>query len=591
MSRIIRILAVIALALSPVWGYQADVAASGLSSPARYPVWPSFSSTGCSALQGPGGSTSVSCGQGSFLLSQVAIGYTCNQLDISVSSFQSGSFLVVGTALDGTQNNTLTIDGTGNYFMQFPQPLVQNLVTLQMTAGGSGAVMTVQSITGSPCAVASSTPTINPSFTPTDTAVPVTGTPTPIATHTPLPSGHSTFTPTVTPTGTVGSATPTLTATASPTPGIVVRNCGDVTFPLLNCDYGGGTAGPGTSNGTAPLYWTLGGTSGPPFFSCFFRDAGAQSVIWNGQGTTKVACTQDVVAGATGNVFMSYQANGASTGGSVHWQAAISGNTPATLDPSSCSTVNGTGPFCTVELGPVVAGSTYNLGTFYLTCNLGNTCGWFGYIADTWVGTSSGTATPGPTNTVTGTPTSTATFAPETATAVAGLTETAIASSATPTSIPVPGAMSTAIATSTECPGGCAVAALTNVPSIATRITVDTSPFSPFTSLSLARSDCKPFGYVQIPYPVIHGTPALGSSIPLSVTWTAPVTHDWDNSNPYSNTAIQPCAMDVINYIDGAPTHIWDLTYWLSVLAIAIVFIMWLIGFVGRLSGDETING
>jgi hypothetical protein len=43
--------------------------------------------------------------------------------------------------------------------------------------------------------------------------------------------------------------------------------------------------------------------------------------------------------------------------------------------------------------------------------------------------------------------------------------------------------------------------------------------------------------------------------------------------------------------LNEIPSTVWDFTYWFSVFAIAVVFIMWLIGFVGRLSGEETING
>lgn len=580
MSRIIRIIAVIALALSPVWGYQADVAASGLSSPARYPVWPSFLSTGCTALQGPGGSTSVSCGGGSFLLSQINSGYECNNVAISISSFQQGSFLVVGTVDSGSQSNTVQIDGPGDYFMQFPGFLTNNLVTLQMTAGSNGSAMTIAGITSSACAVSSSTPTVNPSFTPTDTAVPVSGTPTPIATHTPLPSGHSTFTATPTP----APGTNTATATATPIP---ERDCGLSTFPLLNCDWtNSGIGDPSAGPLTPGTHWSNRVSGSYPISTC-----GNTSVVnarfvsmYNTQDTMLWGCWQQVTPGLTGHLKIQY--NFSNYSGTWYFVVTDSGtvNSDGTYDSgtqtrygvydSGCGyNSDPTSPMCVIDLGTVTSGSTVDIGIGE-EGSLGNWDNGQMYILDTWVSTSTSDDTPTPapaTATITGTipPTSTPTITP----------------------VPIPGAMSTAIATSTECPGGCAVAALTDVPGIATRITVDTSPFSPFTSLSLARSDCKPFGYVQIPYPVIHGTPALGSSIPLSVTWTAPVTHDWDNSNPYSNTAIQPCAMDVINYINGTPTHIWDLTYWMSVLAIAIVFIMWLIGFVGRLSGDETING
>jgi len=108
--------------------------------------------------------------------------------------------------------------------------------------------------------------------------------------------------------------------------------------------------------------------------------------------------------------------------------------------------------------------------------------------------------------------------------------------------------------------------------------------------MSLTRSSCVPFGYLQIPVPHIIGTPAFGSTTPLSYTWTTPITGPWDNSIisgsiVLTNTALQPCGMSEI------PTFVWDLTYWLSVIMLAVGWFLWLIGFVGRLSGEETING
>lgn len=564
-----RILAVVAA--SGIWLF---IPGGASARPQSYPVWPSFSSTGCSALQGPGGSTSVSCGQGSFLLSQVAIGYVCNQLDISVTSFQSGSFLVVGTALDGTQNNTITIDGTGNYFMQFPQPLVQNLVTLQMTAGGSGAIMTVDSITGSPCAVSTSTDTPNPSFTTTNTPVPVTGTPTAIPTHTPLPSGHSTFTPTNTPLP-GSTSTNTATATATSTPGPSERDCGDFTFPVLNCDFTLGFI----RDGSNPDHWVNSANSASFVMNCWQNSSGAtlypETVV--NFPNHAYFCKQTVTAHGSGVLVIRYQLTSAESSGVFRIGAANVGTSPTevNLDQTGCAYLSVT--YCTISvIAGVVSGDSYDFGPIGQTGDSTERA-WFFYIDNVWVSPTGSTLTPVPaTATVTGTPTNTSTPVPGTP------TNTPIPSD---TPIPIPGAMSTAIATSTECPGGCAVTALTAIPGMATRVMVDTSPFSQLQHLSLARNGCTAFGYVQIPYPVIHGTPVLGSPDPLNVTWTLPVTHDWDNTNPYSNTAIEPCAMDEI------PTSIWDFTYWLSVMGCSIVFIMWLIGFVGRLSGDETING
>jgi len=239
----------------------------------------------------------------------------------------------------------------------------------------------------------------------------------------------------------------------------------------------------------------------------------------------------------------------------------------------------GSSVYCLVNLGPTVSGTTYQFG--FADDHVG-TSGYDAVLHAVFVSSTGASPTPAPTFTVTATPT----LAASTATAAAQMTLTAVASSFTPTPIPIPGTQETLIPTDTPCPGGCAVKQLTQVPGFATRVLVDTSPFSALEHLSLARSSCQPFGYVQIPVPVIHGTPALGSTTPLSFTWTAPVTHTWDDTNVFSNTALQPCAM-----VNEIPSFVWDLTYWLSVLMCAVGWFMWLIGFVGRLSGDETING
>lgn len=561
MYRIIRFLAVIALALSPVWGVPSHVAASGLSSPEHYPVWPSFLSTGCTAIQGPGGSTSVSCGGGSFLLSQINSGYACNEVDIAVTSFQQGSFLVIGTADSGSQSNSVTINGPGNYFMQFAGFLTNNLVTIQMTAGSDGSAMTIGGITSSPCPVPSDTPTVNPSFTPTNTPVPVTGTPTPIPTHTPLPSGHSTFTPTLTRTGTVVPPTTTVT----PTPGPSDRNCGDATFPLLNCDFNPGTFA------FNPTNWANGSNSG--VFAVCYQDSGFDEILqnFNTNPNWQSQCNQSVTAHASGDLYVRFQYTQVQNTDSVRfsWGSDVS----PTLVHGPCFYGSGN-PFCLDDMGPVSNSDTHSFSVDCLCAS--HQVRSYIYIDNVFVAPSGTTNTPVPyTSTPTGTP-------------VPGTpTNTPIP---TQTLVPIPGAQSTAIATSTECPGGCAVAALTSIPGLSTRVTVDTSPFDPIKNLSLSRSACAPFGYMQIPMPVIHGTPAIGSTTPLSYTWTTPITGPWDNSIVngsivLTNTALEPCGMTEI------PTVTWDLTYWLSVIMLAVGWFLWLIGFVGRLSGEETING
>lgn len=539
-----RILA--AVAASGIWLF---IPGSTSARPASYPVWPSFLSTGCNAIQGPTGSTTISCGQGAFLLSQINSGYACNQVDISITSFGSGPFTVTGTVNSGSQSNTLSINGTGNYYMTFPGFLVNNLVTIQISAPDSGS-MTIGSISSSACPVATSTDTPNPSFTATNTPVPVTGTPTPIPTNTPFPSGHSTFTPAPTQTGTppVSTHTPTVTPTIDPTSSWF--NCGEPSFPMLDCT---------ARSWTDANHNTTSGPWAGSAASCF-GDTAPSIQTFAVQFPVQAQCIQTVIAQTNGSLDMLIAMNEFSGQGSFN------------MNGVSYGPFNTTFGLQQFTFGTAVAGLPY---TFQILeqNSIGAQHEWL--LQDAWVqptGGTPGTGTPTLSPTVTSTPTP----VPGTS------TDTPVP---TDTPIPIPGAMSTNIPTSTECPGGCAVKALTAIPGLSTVTTVDTSPFSQLQHLSLARNGCTAFGYVQIPMPVIHGTPALGMTNPLSVTWTLPITHDWDNTHPYSNTAIEPCAMDEI------PTSIWDFTYWLSVFGAATVWIMWMIGLVGRLSGDETING
>src|SRR6185312_10128155 len=157
-----RLLAVCLLALSPVWGV-GSVAAR----PAGYPVWPSFLSNGCNSVSSGAGGTTTVCGQGGFLLTQVNSGYACNRLDIGISAFSSGPFIVTGTADSGSVENTITVNDTGDYTMDFPGFLVNNLIVTQMSAPDSGS-MTVAYIQTIPCPVQpTATNTLTPSNTPT----------------------------------------------------------------------------------------------------------------------------------------------------------------------------------------------------------------------------------------------------------------------------------------------------------------------------------------------------------------------------------------------------------------------------------------
>jgi len=579
MSRIVRFLAVVALALSPVWGVPSVHAAS-----MKYPTWPNFESDGCNTISSSTGfGITISCGTGGFALTQVNSGYACNNIDISVSGFSGSQFTVVATAQSGSVNNNFTINSDGDYYLQFPYFLTNNLVTLQIGQGsGGGGVMTINSISESACPVAtntatpSNTSTPNPSDTvtntPTVTATPTSGpshTLTPIPTFTPLPSGHNTFTPT-------GTSTPQNTATITPTPGPGEVDCGEASFPLLNCNM---VPNVYTSQIIPPNHWTITGCSGwSSTGSPFGRQAGNASGWYNYSDGLSAAFTLNnsfdacVDAKQTVNAPVSGILYAHVTGGFHNSQIGINGATPANITLG------------TNNLGHITAGNVTVAWAIDQTCCVANGTGYVTY--DDWYVVPDTPWTPGPTSTAT--PTST--VPPLTATAIAAVTQTFVASSFTPTPIPIPGAPETPIPTDTECPGGCAVAKLTAIPGMSTRVTVDTSPFDPLKNMSLTRSSCVPFGYLQIPVPHIIGTPAFGSTTPLSYTWTTPITGPWDNSIisgsiVLTNTAVQPCGMSEI------PTFVWDLTYWLSVIMLAVGWFLWLIGFVGRLSGEETING
>ena len=81
MYRLSRFLAVIALALSPVWGVQSIHAASS-SAPDHYPVYPSALYVGCDVAS----NGLVVCGAGGTILTQINSGYGCTALTLSFDS-------------------------------------------------------------------------------------------------------------------------------------------------------------------------------------------------------------------------------------------------------------------------------------------------------------------------------------------------------------------------------------------------------------------------------------------------------------------------------------------------------------------------
>ena len=548
-----RFLAVIAIALSPVWGVQSIHAASS-PAPSRLPQWPSYVSEGCSV----DGAGTFSCAPGGTVYTQIPQLYQCAIPAMTVNTV-GGNF--TATVQDPAGSAITNIFDAGDFQWTFGYFYLIGQVTFDINTS-SGGYINFSNLHVSPCAIpdtatpvpATSTP--NPSDTSTpvpDTAtVGPSHTPTAIPTFTPIPVGHNTFTPTVTRTGTI-TPVATGTGTATPTPPSCPFGWG-----FYDCDFqlqGGYTGSwhPGvTPWSTAP--WTYGGGSQ--------YDWGCDYSGVPGTGICHAASVMQENTVPQDGVFC-VNATVAGTGALTGW-AEVDQYTSYAESLSSGS-VN----VCT----PTLAGGTV------LWLYLGNSDGTYTSWANIQVlFAPSGSTTP------IGTYTSTPTATPLPGTP----TETG---TATDTPVSIPGAKETAIPTSTECPGGCIVTALTAIPGLSTRVTVDTSPFDPLKALSLSRSSCQPFGYAQIPYPVIHGTPAVGSTTPLSVTWTVPNTSTYydgviGGDIILTNTAVQPCAM-----VREIPPVTWDITYWLSVLMLAIGFILWLIGFVGRLSGDHSVNG
>ena len=203
--KVIRLLAVIALALSPVWGVQSLHAASS-PAPAHYPVYPSALYSGCAVAS----NGYITCGGGGFVLTQVNSGYACTTLTMTFSGVVlPGSNPIVGTvtANSGSFNANFSVDSDGTYSLSIPGYLVNNLAVIQLTAT-TGASFFFSNVGIGTCSVpdtATPVPATNtPNPSDTSTPVPDTATvgpshtPTPIPTFTPIPVSHSTFSPTVT---------------------------------------------------------------------------------------------------------------------------------------------------------------------------------------------------------------------------------------------------------------------------------------------------------------------------------------------------------------------------------------------------------
>lgn len=527
-------------------------ASQAQGAPSRYPVWPSFLSDSCTTVSG--GNTTIVCGVGGSLLSQVNSGYACNRLDISISAFSSGPFTVTATADSGTVNQTFSINETGDYTIDIPGYLVNNLIGIQIDAPDSGS-MSIAYIQTLTCPVPNTATPVPDTATPnpSDTATPVPATstagpshtPTTIPTNTPLPSGHTTFTATPTTTETPVPAT----ATPSPTfpAGLTSRDCG-INMVFRDCNLAYGTTYwqeiPGVSSPCSNRSIDFG--SEPDNFDCNNDHYGSEQLF---------------TAPANGSVFVHIECIAGSG-----WTIGFADTSNLVLEENDQG--NGNCPNTEASgLTQAVTGGT----SYYFFMERGASQ-WEGYIDSatftygTGVATITDTPTPQP---GTATPTGTATPPP------------------TNTPLPIPGAKETAIPTDTPCPRGCAVAKLTAVPgALETALPINTSPFTPLENLSLSRSACTAFFTAAIPMPHVIGTPVYGSTTPLDITWTLPTsgTTGISSTSPISATgaaAFQPCADPAI------PMWVWDLTYWGSVLMTFIAFTMWIITVVARLSGNR----
>ena len=264
MYRLSRLLAVIAIALSPVWGVQSIHAASE-----HYPVYPSALYVGCEVAS----DGSVICGAGGTVLTQINSGYQCTTLTLSFSGVNipgSSDIHVLITANSGTTNAPFDVNADGDFTVSMPFGfLVNNLAVIQITTP-TGASFRLTNINITPCPTPNTPTPVPPTNTPnpsdTSTTVPDTstpgpsGTPTPIATFTPIPVGHNTFTRT--PTAIAATGTATRTPSVSPTPTATYTG-GRTPVPcgagFINCNYEQWVPWPGAFAGSgAGTPWVQG---------------------------------------------------------------------------------------------------------------------------------------------------------------------------------------------------------------------------------------------------------------------------------------------------------------------------------------------
>lgn len=549
-SRILRRAIAASLTLALTLGPQA---ASG--APLRSSYYPNWDGNGCRNIVPS--QIEWQCQAGAAMTTTTNQQYVYESVTLSVSTIShyapwSGSLQIIDVA-DSSQDCIVSVPAAAGTWECDISGAIGSELDIQLATSSPGVEIVQLAFA----------PLNQPTATPTDTAT-ATGQPTATSTNTVVPGSTSTPIPTNTPrpiktaiatdTGTPVPPTPTPT---SSTPG--EYDCGPAAYPVLNCNmvpY----VWP-SSQAIPPPYWDISNTGcgGGTFATASSRPPGNPAGWYNYGGDAAVAITYGT-GGCSGTNYMAGSQNvSAQTAGTLY------GSVSGAWYTSPCSTqwfasVSGSGTWVSlssssVEIGHVAAGSSvFSLMSELQISNYGgcsNFYGGYGYgsggtLSLTFVTDSPWTPAPSPTApTLTPTP-----------------------GTPTETPLPLPFDTGTAIATGTPCPGGCAVGEATSLPgAIDTVLPIDTSPLSPLEHLSVSRTACQTFGSAPILVPSIHGTPVFGSTEPLSITWSLPVT----------GTTFTPCADPAFS------TTWWDLMWHLSVIVTFVAFLSWLIWYVRRL--------
>lgn len=569
MKHLARVIATLMLVLMPAVPVHA---ASGPTVPPA-PIYPSWGCTGtCNNLYG-----NWSLSAGSSLTSNYGSAYSPDVVYVNVNSLVVSGGGIVDVSVDGIDRQ-ISANGTYTWPFSNPNPYHVIIVYADFSTQGNFLVSEQPGTTQ----VGAGTPTSTP--IPTNTPYPLggqTATPTPTntpctidawgcdqpatATYVACESGV-TVNYGLDPCGPTATATPTATpngsATATPAPSY--RTCG----VLANCDM------VGSSTTVCASSWTCAQQDGSNYAdgNCAYKDAQNACIILVNANSLIVDVRQSFVAYASGYLCetLSY-----STGenGMPETYFVNGGTATAYRTYGRTTTFNG----CQ---GGIVAGNTYS---WAMENNPGTDR--YANIDAVYLSSSSSGGTPIPTATATAAPTATnaPTFTP-------GPTWTPRPTATTaPTATAVPGATDTMIANIDSCLalGNCSgqvtpiagVATGIAVP-IGTKFAIDTSPLSALQHLSTARSACTSFGKAPIVVPQVTDVPGGNAATPDTVayTWTTlSASTAVISGTTWDYTQVQPCAMPAI------PSFVWDLSWYGSVIAIFVLFIVWLFVYIRRL--------